>query len=133
MLDKQKVKELYLEGKNYYSIANILKANPETVRKCIYRNLREFRSSHEAEKIRQKEINRITRYESKSYMSDITFIKKNRSAYKTDIKGNIILDKSVAPIVTFDTPVRLANGNSQSSIDRRIVNSEYRKDNLLFN
>lgn len=133
MLDKQKVKELYLEGKNYYSIANILKANPETVRKCIYRNLREFRISHEAEKIRQKEINRITRYESKSYMSDITFIKKNRSAYKTDSEGNIILDKSVVPVVTFDTPMRLANENSQSSINRRIVNSEYRKDSLLFN
>lgn len=133
MLDKQQVKELYLEGKNYYSIANILKANPETVRKYIYRNLREFRISHEAEKIRQKEINRITRYESKSYMSDITFIKKNRSAYKTDIEGNIILDKSVVPVVTFDTPMRLANENSQSSINRRIVNSEYRKDSLLFN
>lgn len=111
MLDKQKVKELYLEGKNYYSIANILKANPETVRKCIYRNLREFRSSHEAEKIRRKEVDRITRFESKQYISDKSFIMKNRSIYKTNLEGDIILNRRVAPIISFDTPRRLTNEN----------------------
>lgn len=111
MLDKQKVKELYLKGENYYSIANRLKVNPETVRKCIYRNLREFRSSHEAEKIRRKEVDRITRFESKQYISDKSFIMKNRSIYKTNLEGDIILNRRVAPIVSFDTPSRLTNEN----------------------
>ena len=131
MLDKQKVKELYLEGENYSSIANILKANPETVRKCIYRNLREFRNSHEAEKIRRKEVDRITRYESKSYMSDNVFIKKNRSAYKTDSEGNISIDKDVAPVISFDTPRRLINENSPKLIDKRIIKSDYKRDELF--
>ena len=111
MLDKQRVKELYLQGENYYSIAVILKAKPETVRKCIYRNLREFRTSHEAELIRRKEVDRITRYESKQYISDKSFIMKNRSIYRTNSEGDIILNKKVAPIVSFDTPRRLTNEN----------------------
>lgn len=111
MLNKQRVKELYLQGENYRSIATILKANPETVRKCIYRNLKEFRNSHEAEKIRCKEIDRITRFESKQYISDKSFVMKNRSIYKTNLQGDLIINKKVAPIVSFDTPRRLTNEN----------------------
>jgi uncharacterized protein YjcR len=106
MLDKQMVKELYLKGENYIRIASILNAKPDTIRKHIYRNLREFRNSHEAEKIRRKEIDRITRYESKSCMSDNVFINKNRSVYKTDAEGNIVINKDVAPVISFDTPRR---------------------------
>lgn len=131
MLDKQRVKELYLKGENYISIASILNAKPDTIRKHIYRNLREFRNSHEAEKIRRKEIDRITRYESKSYISDNVFINKNRSAYKTDSEGNIVIDKDVAPVISFDTPRRLVNENSKKLIDKRIMKSNYKRDELF--
>lgn len=131
MLDKQMVKELYLKGENYISIASILNAKPDTIRKHIYRNLREFRKSHEAEKIRRKEIDRITRYESKSYISDNVFINKNRSVYKTDAEGNIVIDKDVAPVISFDTPRRLVNENSKKLIDKRIMKSNYKRDELF--
>lgn len=131
MLDKQMVKELYLKGENYISIASILNAKPDTIRKHIYRNLREFRKSHEAEKIRRKEIDRITRYESKRYISDNVFINKNRSVYKTDAEGNIVIDKDVAPVISFDTPRRLVNENSKKLIDKRIMKSNYKRDELF--
>lgn len=131
MLDKQMVKELYLKGENYIRIASILNAKPDTIRKHIYRNLREFRNSHEAEKIRRKEIDRITRYESKSCMSDNVFINKNRSVYKTDAEGNIVINKDVAPVISFDTPIRLVNEHSKKLINKRIMKSNYKRDELF--
>lgn len=85
-----------------------------------------------ANKIRNKEIDRITRYESKQFMSDATFIKKNRSIYKTNDDGDLVVDISVAPIITFDTPKRFVNENSKKEINRKIIKSGYRKDELLY-
>ncbi|MFL0168278.1 DNA-binding response regulator [Candidatus Clostridium helianthi] len=132
MLDKARVKELYLKGYGACQISNILNCKPETVRKCIERNLKDFRNSHLANKIRDKEIDRITKYESKKYMSDATFIKKNRSIYKTTADGDLVVDRNVAPIITYDTPRRFANENSEKEINRKIIRSGYRKDELLY-
>lgn len=49
---------------------------------------------------------------SSRFMSDLVFIKKNRSIYKTLQNGDIVINREVAPIVTFDTPKRLINENS---------------------
>lgn len=106
-MDKNKVKELYLKGYKAKNIAKILKCKPERVRQCIHRNLKEFKTAHEIEKMRNKEIDRVTRSEAKQWISDKSFILKNRSIYKTDSKGNIVLNKDVAPVVSFDTPRRL--------------------------
>ncbi len=127
MLDKIRVKEYYLKGYSYNKIASILKEKPETVKKCIQRNLKEFRKSHTAEKIRKKEVDRITRQESKKYMSDKDFIKRNRSIYKTKKNGDIVLNKDV--VVTFDTPKRLINEYAENKINKAIIKSEYRKEN----
>lgn len=132
MLDKEKVKELYLEGYGPSQISNILKCKPETVRKCIERNFKQFKSSHLATKIRNKEIDKITRHESKQYMSDAAFIEKNRSIYKTNSDGDIVIDVVVAPVVSFDTPRKFKNGNSEKEVNRKIVKSGYRKDELFF-
>ena len=86
-----------------------------------------------AEKIRRKEVDRVTKYESKKFMSDKTFILKNRSIYKTDSEGNISINKEVAPIVSFDTPKKLVNEYSNNAVNRNIIKSGYRKDNILFN
>ena len=131
MIDKEKVKEYYLKGLNSFQISKIMNCKPATVRKCIERNYKQFKNSHLAVKMANKEINRITKREAKQFMSDITFIKKNRSAYKTDHEGNIILDESIAPIVSFDTPKELKNENSLNEINKRIINSGYRKDELF--
>lgn len=111
MLNKEKVKELYLQGLNFNQIAIVLNAKSETVRKCIQRNLKEFKKSHQAAKLRNKEVDRITKYESKQYMSDRTFILKNRSIYKTKSNGDIVLNNKVSGTVSFDTPRRLANAD----------------------
>lgn len=132
MLDKEKVKELYLQGYNAVYIAIDLSCKADTVRQCIHRNFKEFRDSHLANKIRNKEIERITRCEAKQYMSDVTFIKKNRSIYKTNEDGDLIIDTNVAPVVSFDTPRRFKNENSAKEVNRRIINNEYKKDELLF-
>lgn len=132
MLDKEKVKELYLKGYNAVQIAVTLKCKDSAVRKCISRNFKEFKTSNIAEKIRQKEVKRITLHESKQYMSDADFIKRNRSIYKTNKDGDIVLDKSVAPVVSFDTPRRFKNEYSEKEVDKRIVKSPYKKS-LLFN
>lgn len=133
MLDKEKVKNLYLNGYNAVQIANQINAKVEAVRKCIQRNYKEFRDDNRASKIRNKEVQRITEYESKQFMSDMVFIKGNRSIYKTDEEGDIILDKSIAPVVTYDTPRRLKNENSKRALDTRLRKSGYRKENILFN
>ncbi|WP_061342938.1 hypothetical protein [Clostridium botulinum] len=127
MLDKIRVKEYYLKGYSYNKIASILKEKPETIKKCIQRNLKEFRKSHTAEKIRKKEVDRITRQESKKYMSDKDFIKRNRSIYKTKKNGDIVLNKDV--VVTFDTPKRLINEYAKDKINKNILKSDYRKEN----
>lgn len=132
MLDKEKVKELYLQGYNAVEIAITLKCKSDTVRQCIHRNLKEFRNSHLANKIRNKEIDRITRQEVKQYMSDAIFVKKNRSIYKTNLHGDLVINKNVAPVVSFDTPKRFKNENSEKAVNRKIINSKYRKDELFY-
>lgn len=131
-LDKEKVKELYLKGHNAPYIAEVLKSNVDAVRQCICRNCKEFKKSHLAIKLRNKEVDRITRFESKQYMSDSVFIKKNMSIYKTNKNGDLVLNKDVAPIVSYDTPEILKNEDGAIAIDKRIKKSKYRNDNLLF-
>jgi hypothetical protein len=133
MLDKEKVKELYLKGYNPCIIARLLRCNQSTIRQCIHRNLKEFKESHLAEKIRKKEIDRITRHESKQYMSDKDFIKRNRSIYKTNENGDIVINTNIAPIVSFDTPKRLTNECEVGRVNKSIIKSGYKKENLLFN
>lgn len=133
MLNIEKVKELYLQGYNPCQIAIVLKCNSSTIRQCIHRNLKEFKKSHLAEKIREKEIDKITRQESKQYMSDKDFIKRNRSIYKTNKNGDIILNKEVAQIVSFDTPKILINEYEEERVNKSIIKNGYRKENLLFN
>lgn len=85
-----------------------------------------------ANKIRDKEIDRITRFEDKQYMSDSVFIKKNRSIYETNADGDLLINTKVAPVVSYDTPQKLKNNNSVTVVDERIRKSKYRNDNILF-
>lgn len=111
MLDKEKIKELYLKGHTSNQIAKILNCNSGKIRVYIHRNLKSNKTLHESEKIYRKEVDRITRHESKQFMSDKDFIKRNRSIYITKENGDIVIDKKVAGVVTFDTPRRLSNEN----------------------
>ena len=109
MLDKERVKKLYLMGYEAPKIASIMKAKKEAVRKCIQRNFSDLREEHEEEVITRREALKAVNYEANRWMSNRSFIMKNRSAYRTKENGDIVLDREVAPVVTFDTPRALRN------------------------
>lgn len=111
MLNKRKVKDLYLEGYNAVEIAKKLNLNTESVRKCIQRNFSNLKKEHLKSKAEKRDIAKSLNHESSKYMSDRAFILKNRSIYKTLPNGDIVLKKEAYGIVTHDTPRRLVNEN----------------------
>jgi len=111
IVDKEQVENLYLKGLTDSQIAKILGYKNDTVKKCIQRNFQRLKHKHEISKIERKEVLKVVNYESNKYMGDSTFIKKNRSIYKTKPDGDIVINKEVAPVVTWDTPRRLVNEN----------------------
>ncbi|MBN1042532.1 DNA-binding response regulator [Clostridium botulinum] len=110
-LDKELVKKSYLEGLTTLEIARKLDLKKDTVKKCIQRNFNYLKRDHEIAVVQRREVIKAVNYESNKFMGDSTFIKKNRSIYKTKPDGDIIIDKEVAPVVTWDTPRRLVNEN----------------------
>lgn len=129
MLDKERVKELYQQGYNAEQIAILLECKSSAIRQCIHRNFKNFKTMHTLNKTIDKEILRITKNEVKSYMSDAEFIKRNRSIYKTAENGDIIIDKKVSGIISFDVPVKFKNEFSSERVDKQIKKSNYKKDN----
>lgn len=132
MLNKLEVKNLYVQGYNAVQISNILNASKESVRKCIQRNFKEFKISHDTARLADKEIDRVTRFEAKQYISDASFIKKNRSIYMTNEKGDIVINRKVAPVVSFDTPRRISNEYSEERVINNMKRSGYKQENLLY-
>lgn len=111
MLDKEAVRIFYLSGYNAVEIAKKTGGEVEAIRKCIQRNYRHLKHNHERVVLQRKEELKAIRYESKKYISDKSFVLKNRSVYKTLPNGDIVLNKEVAGTVTWDTPRRLPNDN----------------------
>lgn len=111
MLNKDIIKNLYLKGYNATEISKKVSSNVETIRKCIQRNFGDSKLKHEIAVIQRKEELKATNYEANRYINDRSFILKNRSIYKTLPNGDIVLNKEVAGVVTWDTPRRLTNEN----------------------
>ncbi len=132
MLDKNKVKELYLQGKNAVYISLELVCSVDSVRKCIQRNLNDFKNAHLIAKERDKEILRITAREAKQYMSDKDFVKRNPSIYKILENGDKVLNREVSGTVSFDTPRSLINEDSYDRVNRNIIKAGYRQSTDLF-
>lgn len=112
-LNKELVKQLYCNGLNAREIAEELNVNKSAVNKCIQRSFKEFKSIHLKNrkhlKFYENEVRKITKYESKQYMSDKTFILKNRSFYETKKDGDIVLKKNIGCAIPWDVPKRLTN------------------------
>ena len=112
-LNKELVKQLYCNGLNAREISEHLNVNKSSVNKCIQRNFKEFKSIHLKNrkhlKFYENEVRKITKYESKQYMSDKTFILKNRSLYETKEDGDIVLKKNIGGEIPWDVPRRLTN------------------------
>ena len=77
------------------------------------RDCRTFKSVHLKNrkhlKFYENEVRKITKYESNQYMSDKTFILKNRSLYETKEDGDIVLKKDISYSIPWDVPKRLTN------------------------
>ncbi|WP_242862718.1 DNA-binding response regulator [Clostridium botulinum] len=110
-LNKELIKKLYLEGLKAPEIAKKLNLKKDTIKKCIQRNFNNLKHDHEIAVVQRREVIKAVNYEANKFMGDSTFIKKNRSIYKTKFDGDIIINKEVAPVVTWDTPRRLGNAN----------------------
>jgi uncharacterized protein YjcR len=111
LLDKELVKELYLKGYDAVRIAKKLGKSKEAVRKCIQRNFSHLKKKHDISLIQKKEEVKATNYEANRWISDKSFILKNRTAYKTLPSGDIVINKEVSGLITWDTPRRLVNEN----------------------
>ena len=108
-INKNEVGKLYITGYDARQISEILCVNVESVRKCIQRNYSHFRNRHqEALRERKDSINAIN-YECNRFISDKSFVQKNRSIYKTKENGDIVLNEDLGYIFTADTPRRLNN------------------------
>lgn len=112
-MNKELVKQLYVNGLNAAEIAKELKVNKYAVQKCIQRNFKDFNNLHVKNrkllKYHEKQVMKATNYESKKYMSDKTFILKNRSIYKTNPNGDIVQRKDTDFEIPWDVPRKLVN------------------------
>lgn len=112
-MNKELVKQLYANGLNAREIAEELKVNKSAVNKCIQRNFKDLKPIHLENrkhlKFYENEVRKITKYESKQYMSDKSFILKNRSLYETKKGGDIVLKKNIDYAIPWDVPRRLIN------------------------
>lgn len=113
---KDTIEKLYLDGFNASQITNILnsklqdnKVKRETIQKHIQRNLLNKKMQHDIKVLEKKEAIKAVNYEATRCMSDKAFINKNKSIYTTRANGDIVINKEVAPVITWDTPKRLVN------------------------
>ncbi len=105
--DKDKIRELYLAGVNAKEISKRIDKSDDAIRKYIQRNLKHLKEVHERELRRTKEILSKTKFECGQLISNNSFFKSNRSIYKLNSKGDLVIDKRVAPVVSFDTPKKI--------------------------
>lgn len=111
-MNKELVRQLYLNGLNAAEIAEDLKVTKASVNKCIQRNFKDLKDIHDRNRkhynFHRKEVQKAIDYESKKYIGDKSFILKNRSIYMTKENGDIVI-KKIDCAIPWDVPRRLAN------------------------
>lgn len=105
--DKIMIEKLYLAGVDAKEISRRINKSVDAIRKYIQRNLKDLKEKHELERERTKEILKKTRWECSQEISNMNFAKFNKNIYKQAKNGDLVIDKKVAPVVTFDTPTRI--------------------------
>lgn len=112
-MNKELVSQLYANGLSAKEIAEELGVKVGAIKMCIQRNFKDLKPIHLKNrkhlKFYENEVRKITKYESKQYMSDKTFILKNRSIYETKEDGDIVLKKNIGCVLPWDVPRRLTN------------------------
>lgn len=105
--DKIRIKNLYSNGIDAKEISRRIGKSVDAIRKFIQRNLKELKDIHTLNRLHMNETLKKTKMECSREISDFSFYKYNRSIYKINNNGNLVIDKKVAPIVTFDTPKKI--------------------------
>lgn len=106
--DKLRIRELYKNGVSIKEINKRLnKYNYESIKKYIQRNLKDLKDIHTLNRLNTIETLKKTKFECSREISDFSFYKYNRSIYKINNNGDLVIDKKVAPIVSFDTPKKI--------------------------
>ncbi|WP_194189641.1 hypothetical protein [Clostridium chrysemydis] len=119
---RDRIKDLYIRGYNSKQISEIInyenrdnlefkKTNREAVKKYVYKYFKEYKDIHLKNAVSKKEALKAVNYESKRYLSDKSFILKNRSAYYTKLNGDIVLKDEMKDFSTIDMPKILKNEN----------------------
>lgn len=127
-LDKEKVKKLYLAGYNAPEIADIYGFKKDTVKKCIQRNFKHYELWHKRARFEKLEIEKATNYEATKCMSDSTFVKKNKSAYRTEKNGDIVANISEEEL-PWDAVRKLKNKNNKDLVEKRLMGKYKKKNN----
>ena len=107
-MDREKIKKLYLLGYTTKEIAAIINENENSIKTCIRRNFRNLREKHFYANKMRKEALKALDYEAKKDIGNKAFIENNMSIYTMKENGSIVINKAVAPLVTYDTPKRLS-------------------------
>lgn len=107
--DKKKIEALYSRGVSIRQIEKRLNSRYklDTIKSYIRRNLSHLKERHEIERCYNKEILSKTYKECMNSISTRSFFKYNKSIYKQNKKGDLVINREVAPITTFDTPKKL--------------------------
>lgn len=113
MINRDKLKKMYVEGYNASQIAKAIGSTKAAVQKYIQRNFNDIKEEHKRAVVVRREAVKALNHENNRYISDRSFILKNRSAYMTMKNGDIVLNKKVVPIVSYDTPKLLKNENNE--------------------
>ena len=116
MVDRNKIEKMYREGYNASQIAKSIGSTKVAIQKYIQRNFSHLKNIHEEAVVVRKGAMKALNYESNRFISDRSFILKNRSIYKTKENGDIVLNRAVAPVVTYDTPRALRNENDPAKL-----------------
>lgn len=105
----ERIKDLYRRGYNHKEIAKIMIDNTNTIRNYICRNYSKYREEHILNRKLNKDIKRALDSTNNSYISNSSFLKQNRQAYKYNDNMNITFDESVNGVRTLDTPKTFYN------------------------
>lgn len=94
MLDKVKVKELYMRGLNAKEIAIKLNAKSDTVQRCINRNFSKYKLIHTENRANYKSIVGSINYMNRKFISDSSLLKWNRQSYNYNEKYDLVFDEN---------------------------------------
>lgn len=118
--EDNKIIKLFHEGLSNREIAKKINRTFEATKKRVQKLKKEFGLKEKTRKLKQiekKEILKSLKHESNKYMSDRSLVKSSLSAYKSNSKGDLVLDIKKAEedrcVFTLDMPKAILNNDKR--------------------